>query len=276
MSRRTKCLSNLRQLAISAIGYANDNKGHLPVECGNTGGTGGTDTSFWNAVPSAFRRDMYVYMGFTDPEPGSIPVTSVATPTANPIPNDAWECPSNPVFYINTSWSNSKMWWSRNVITSYAYYARGWYCRDNVGGKDWVWHSAPGAVEWGTGFFMHSGNKDLLMQPSRITDTDPNNPNGANAALPLFGDDIEYDPQGGSSNVTGVWNMNHTFQPGTTAANTMVTEGLNEVYTDGHGEWVTNPSSAVPQTLIPGVPGTGNSSMSNDSSSTYWGCWWWY
>lgn len=271
VARQITCSSNLRQLALAAIQYANDNKGHLPVECGNTSGNGGDSTSFWLSVPGGnFRRDMYVLMGFTDPEPSSIAYSdgSTASP-ATLVVSDVWQCPSNPIFSTTTAFHNSKMWWARNVSNSYAYYGRGWMCQDanvqhGVGGaRNWVAHS-------GAGFFSHSAQTDLLMQPAKITDANPT----VGGALPLFGDNIEYDPAGGSNNNSGNWIINHKFSqvPGT---NTMLVEGLNEAYTDGHAEWVTS-ASAVPQPLIPGTHGAGNCSMSNDSSTTYQRCWWWY
>ena len=100
-ARKAKCLSNLRQLAMAATQYANDNHGVFPLECGNL-------LARWDIHPGTFRRDMYVNMGFRDPEPTSIAYNNTGTSaTAAPAVSDAWMCPSNPTFYISLAWSNS-------------------------------------------------------------------------------------------------------------------------------------------------------------------------
>lgn len=236
-ARKTKCLSNVRQLAMAAIMYANENKGRFPLEV-RQNNTGFNNSFKYNAAqsqlwPGDFMTAMYTAMGF--PDPGN----TTGSPKAV---SELWQCPSNP--YFNTR--NSFVWFDL-VCTSYMYFGNGW-------GK-----ASVGAIE-----------KDYNMRPQRLGMTGP-----SGQTLPLFGDKVQYataEPLGRNG-----WIVNHDFAllPGNklkiSGANQSFADGHAEWVTDPYVSPLDPATSPAP----PLGAGTGNYSAQYNPNQT-WGMWWWY
>ena len=127
LSRRTVCLSNLRQLASAAILYANENKGRFPLESRNNQSKGGVWTmpspasnSF--CIPNSFRPDMYLAMGFPDTgaTPGHLGDPGCSNVALTGAVSGAWQCPSNPLFSVIYPGYQDQ------ILSSYMYLANGW------------------------------------------------------------------------------------------------------------------------------------------------------
>ncbi len=264
-SRRVTCLSNLRQLAMSAIMYANNYKGHFPLEFrnqydGSGSGRNNSNGELWvynasNSVmlPGNFRRDMFLAMDF--PEPTTVSAGTLYGYNVTPplvTPSQVWECPSNPVFTaLNTSYGDA-------IQSSYMYLANGWgnnhpttsperCSSQGVYPVSQQWNERP--VDTGTGAL---GGR-----------------NGARDPLPLFADRVEWDQASGSN---GTFIINHAWTWMSTYQATIA--GANIVYADGHGEWATTATTDFPAVLT-GQPGN-NSSVRMQSGSQFYVCWWWY
>src|SRR3954471_14627175 len=61
-ANRTACLNNVRQLAMAAIAYANDNKGIFPLEASENFSIPLLGINQLFLSPDVFRVDMYVLM----------------------------------------------------------------------------------------------------------------------------------------------------------------------------------------------------------------------
>lgn len=248
VARKTKCLSNLRQLATAAIMYANENRGHLPLEVRNNSGAGypnnwiyqtqasGGSSFMW---PAAFREDMFVALGFTDPG------NTTGSPKAI---SEAWECPGNPYFNTRSNFVNLDV-----VCTSYMYFGNGWGANK----------PAYSSIE--------------IDRTQRPTDIGTGGQATNGDSLALFGDMVQYataDPFR-----TG-WLVNHDFVEDTAGFHV---KGANQAFTDGHGEWVTapyqnptrNPLNNNTNHLPSQGSGTGNWSGQHAPNQS-WGMWWWY
>ena len=246
-ARKTKCLSNVRQLAQAAIQYANENRGRLPVDVRNNSGAGypnlwtyqaqgsGGSSYMW---PAAFRRDMYIALGFTDPG------NTTGSPAAI---GEAWQCPSNPYFNTRNNFVNVDV-----VCTSYMYFGNGWGANK----------PAYSSIE--------------IDRTQRPTDIGLGGRN-TNGALALFGDLVQYataDP------FRNGWLVNHDFYQNSTGFHVT---GANQSFTDGHAEWVTDPYQAATRDPLNNnanhLPsqgsGTGNWSGQH-APNQQWGMWWWY
>jgi prepilin-type N-terminal cleavage/methylation domain-containing protein len=232
-ANKTKCLSNLRQLAISAIMYADQNKGRYPLELRNN--NNGINAFKYNPGESAlwtngFITTMFIAMGYEDP----------GTVTGQPKAiSEVWECPSNPYFNTQNTFVNFSA-----VFTSYLYFGNGW-------GKP----------------ATDSFERNYSMRPTRVG---PESTNLANNSLPLplFGDIVQYataDP------FRNGWTINHSWYQD--SAGLMHVSGANQVFTDGHGEWVTAPYTAPLNNAASSA--TGNMSAEHWNGQQ-WGQWWWY
>ncbi len=232
-ANKTKCLSNLRQIGLSAIMYANENKGRYPLDLRNH--QNGTNSFKYNPAQSAMWVNgmitrMYIAMGY--PDPGTVTDQPKAI-------SEVWECPSNP--YFNTR--NNFVYFD-TVCTSYMYFGNGWGLPP-----------------------IQSYERKAAMRPTRIGLESVDSTNNG-APLPLFGDIVQYataDP------FRVGWTINHAFYQD--AAGLMHVSGANQVFTDGHGEWVTAP-------YVNPLNNAASSAVGNMSAEHWngqqWGQWWWY
>jgi type II secretory pathway pseudopilin PulG len=211
MSKRTACLSNLRNLAQFAFMYANDYRGRLPLAV--------EDLSTGHMNPQYITDEMYTAFGFTDV------LNSAGNANGNQI-NPLWLCPSAassistvgsalnvtpwpPVQYGGNGYPANLLTRSPNVIeSSYA------YCGNGLGFTS-----------------LFAGASQANTTASFVRNTLPVHINDTPVA-PLFADKVEWHYQGGF-----VANHGITFANSGGYGNP-TTPGVNEVFTDGHGEWV--------------------------------------
>jgi prepilin-type N-terminal cleavage/methylation domain-containing protein len=242
-ANRTACLSNVRQLAIAAIAYANENKGVFPIEAT-------ASIPLLNQLylsPDVFRIDMYVAMK-TGPR-------NLTPTTANQKTyyDKIWTCPSQDSRWSVTNAATILLTtWPATIRTSYMYLGAGLY-----------WN--------GTKVYkFNSFQKDPSRRPHRV------GVRGA-ALLPLFADEVS------SSNQTSIFGfpiglltapqvaglrINHTDRRTPTKV-----AGSNEAFTDGHAEWI----RGFPTTLVPGsnAPGNPNLTYSTGNATNSVVSYWW-
>jgi len=281
---RAACGSNIRQLTMATVMYANANKGIVPIEMANM-----VSPNYY-ILPGNFRRDMYVAMGFPDPETATIKYTDTTAPdpTKLLIKNSPLMCPSNPRFLMSTTQSNSNIgWWSRNIDNSYCYYGQGWTLVFNnvVNGYVVTGPNVPGP-NWKLGSAM----KDVLYRPHKISDS-RHSTTYQGGAMPVWADRIEWiqDTSGASPFETGTWVLNHeysivknTSSTNPNSRNVLFSggQGLNVGFTDGHVEWVfgtrlgSGGSPAVRGTLVSQVGN--NSSARHVNATKFWSAWYWF
>lgn len=193
-AKRVVCLSNLRQLGMGAIMYANYNRGALPLE---------DRDQVVNAISYfMFRGDMAQQMKLWDP----------AAYWSTGAYNKVMECPNNPAFSVTQGTNCAGQWqWAHTynqfdlLTTSYVYLGIG---------------SGRRSGEW---------SRDWSKMAYRISDR--GNP-------PLFAD-LTLGYGSGATWATSPWQFNHPQSFSRPA-------GANEVFLDGHGEWVTFPAGMTP------------------------------
>jgi len=191
-------------------------------------------------VPDAFRADMYVDMGQPDPSlPGA-------------APNNVWMCPDSPWF----GYAATTSIYPASVALTYVYLGNGF---------GYPTGTPPGS---GNGSY----ELDYFRRPTRVGALSaPNSPRT------LFADEVAYYAPGQGGSRTGFL-ANHTLGNGGGSGisgpqNVTGIPGANQVFSDGHGEWVTS----YPATLLPGTPsGGGNANATHkNSAGTYVASWWW-
>jgi len=107
-ANRTACLSNVRQLSVFAIMYANENRGRFPLENVST---------FGNTAPDTFRMDMYDAMKMPPFNPAAVTYTEVDGARY-------WTCPVAPAFLYNLG-SPYFVGGNPYISTSYMYLGSG-------------------------------------------------------------------------------------------------------------------------------------------------------
>jgi len=221
-ANRTACLSNLRQLAMAAIQYAHQYKGQLPIEAYqrivvNLGPLGTIDETY--IAPDLFRQDMYLLMrtGTKD----------VVPTTARPDP--IWQCPTSPKWQMHTG-LNANTWPGQNYVRS-SYMYTGWGSRLNS--QSFQKDKTRRPIKLGQKGLGSADNRTLFAD--EVTST--------NQAT-LFGFPIPL----AAPFVAGL-RINHPERRNVTKV-----AGGNQVFVDGHGEWVVS----YPKTLVAGSTGGGN------------------
>lgn len=230
-ANRTACLSNLRQLSIAAIQYAHNYKGQFPIEAYErfviTIPPFGTLVDNTNISPDLFRQDMYLLM-----RTGTKDVLPVTT-----RPDPIWQCPTSPRWQIHTGLTATQWPNSTFVRSSYMY------------------------TGWGSRLTSTSFEKDKTRRPIKLGQK-----GSGSAARTLFADEVSSTNQTvlfgfpiplAAPYVAGL-RINHPERRN----NTKVAGG-NQVFTDGHGEWV----ATYPKTLTPGSSGAGNPTATHVSGS---------
>ncbi len=216
MARRTACAANLRSLGQLAIMYANQYKGHFPL-CVEDLSVGP------HLNPQFVTDEMYTAFGFADV------LNSAGAPNGTPI-DSTWVCPSalssistlgSPA--VVSHWPNAQYGGSfpgytfpANLQTRSPYliessYA---YCGNGLG------FSAVFQTPTHQTNNQPSFVRDVL--PVRVSDSPP---------MPLFADKVAWHYQSGFIANHGVH-----ISPGTYG--NPKTDGVNEVFSDGHGEWI--------------------------------------
>mgnify|MGYP006287846239 CR=1 FL=1 len=163
-------------------------------------------------------------------------------PTASTDPDAVWKCPSNPIGWFYDSGSYGFNSYGICYLTSYSYYGngRGEPCRDWCLEEDWT------------------------RRPVRTTDL---------GTKPLFADHMSY-RWDGSSPAGSNWLFNHKSSDtlGATGADDLNPPGINEVFTDGHVEWVQWDTPLKPYAIH------GGSGSNDDVVHVDWwptSYWWW-
>lgn len=227
------CASNIRQIVASCLMYANENKQVLPLDARNMNAT----TAM---VLGYFREDMYRLMKFGDP-----------TKRVNTIFN----CPFKPNSASYNSWAGLRI--SSNA--RFPTYPDNSYPNGNGG------YIANCYIYLGNGFRFSAGEswEPPVTSPKRR----PQKLNGP--TLPLIADSITWN----DNTTVKYWYVNHTTRKTKLIANTATNlPGLNEGFTDGHVEWI----SDLPKKLIGGPPVVGGNSVGAHTSRTdYYQSWWW-
>jgi prepilin-type N-terminal cleavage/methylation domain-containing protein len=214
MAKRTACLNNLRNLGQLTFMYANDNKGRLPLAI--------EDLATNRLNPNYISEEMYVSFGFPPvlDNSGNINGTPIS---------QSWQCPSSmtsegtlgsvaAVF----NWPNATNGgdgYPANTITRYSNliessYA---YCGNGLNYTK-AWATSSNQFNTATASFV----RDTL--PVHINDT---------PVAPLFADKVEWHYQAGVIAPHGM-----KLLGGSGSFGNPQTPGLNEVFSDGHGEWV--------------------------------------
>ena len=215
-ANRVACLSNVRQLGLSAFTYAQSNKGVLPIEAQR----GGLFPNQYYLFLDTFRADMYTLMKFGTP--GVKPATN--------NPNKVWQCPTYPVSSWKVTTAPPLFVDNVDIIrTSYMYLGAGSTAQTN------------------------SWQNDPTRRAHRLGEKGQGTALGMRV---LFADEVSYTSALGAalSNV-GVegWRVNHPPRRGritrvVSGAQEALIFGSNQVFLDGHAEWVT----AFPKVLKPG------------------------
>ena len=216
-ARRTLCLSNVRQLGIAAIMYANENKGRFPL-----------DDRYYAPIapngwitPNVFRGDMFQHFR---------------------VPDAVWTCPSMRIpvqDHNNPSHGSMYDQGIPNKFSSYMYLGNGYGTPTSSWEKDWT------------------------RRPVRSKDY--------RRDMVLFADLVMYEP---SNEVWGeiifaanTFIINH---PDRTGRNPV---GANQVFSDGHGEWVMD--FPYPLTYSATGPGNANATHHTIGGFGYNYHWWW-
>lgn len=209
MAKRTQCASNLRSLGQLALMYANTYKGRFPVAVGSTSG---------KLNPQYVTDELYTSFGFND-------VLNQAG-TANGVQIDqTWVCPSALSSMTTLGSPTGISQWtliapniSRSswlIDTSYT------YCGNGLGITS-LFNTPTNQSNNTNASFV----RDVL--PIRASDSPP---------MPLFADKTAWHYQAGFIANHGMYITSGTW------GNPM-TSGANEVFSDGHAEWVS--MSGVP------------------------------
>lgn len=244
-ANRTACMNNVRQLAIAAIAYANDNKGIFPLEASENFSIPLLNINQLFLSPDVFRVDMYVLMktgprNFT-PSPAN----------QNSYYDKVWTCPSQPSRWSVSAATTGTTAWPATIRTSYMYLGNGFY-----------WAGTKKVT-------FNSFQKDPNRRPHRMGVKGP--------ALPLFSDEIS------SSNQTSIFGIPIGFLTAPQVAGLRINHtdrrtptrvaGANQSFTDGHAEWV----KGFPSLLVPGSnsPGNPNLTFSTGSAIASVVSYWW-
>jgi prepilin-type N-terminal cleavage/methylation domain-containing protein len=211
MAKRTSCAANLRSLAQFALMYANENKGRFPPAV--------EDLSAPHLNPQYVTDEMYTAFGFADV------LTPAGLPNGVQI-NPTWICPGalssvsslgNPATV--SQWTNVQLagnGYPSKYLTrsSYLIDASYVYCGNGLGFTSKF--QTPGSQTNKSPSFV----RDVL--PVRVSDTPP---------MPLFADKVAWHYQSG-------FVANHGMYLSNGSLGNPMTPGLNEVFSDGHGDWV--------------------------------------
>lgn len=218
-ARRTQCLSNVRQLGMAAIMYANQFRGRFPLEDRYYSELSGPEG--W-LCPTVFRGDMFELMG---------------------LPDAVWNCPSLiiPVApHVNTTHGSMRDYSIPNKFNSYMYLGNG----------------------IGTKTSATCFEKDWTRRPIKSSQYRPD--------MVLFADLVMYEP----SNETwgeiifyaDTFIINH---PDKTNRHPV---GANQVFVDGHGEWVTD----FPKPLTYSATGPGNANATHHTTGIGYNYHYWW
>ena len=216
-SKRIKCLSNLRQLAIATFVYAANNRQHIPLAALNL------DLNLPQIYPDVVTDEMYQGLGF------KTLMDNTGNWNGQPLPA-VWTCPSspfdvgNPVSNVPSSYRfpNAGYGYGANVISHYTSGVSSNYVYCGVGlalpygslacSENFV---AGGYESFDRDF--SSQTVDLYQSQSRKV---------------LFADRLVWQRYGGFAANHGIM-KSFGFGPGNPRTN-----GINEVYADGHGAWI--------------------------------------
>ena len=221
-ANRTACLSNLRQLSVAAIRYAHEYRGQLPIEAYErivvTIPPFGTIIDETYISPDLFRQDMYLLMRTG---------TKDVLPTTN-RPDPIWQCPTSPRWQVHTGLNNNQWPGQTYVRSSYIY------------------------TGWGSRLNSQSFQRDKTRRPIKLGQKGL----GSGFNKTLFADEVTSTVAGmlgqiviqavPAPHVAGT-RINHADRRKPT-----IVAGGNQVFVDGHGEWVVT----YPKTLVGGL-GTG-------------------
>jgi len=278
-ANRTQCLSNLRTLGQYTFMYANENKGRLPIDAGSING------GHLQFNPEYFTDEMYTALHFSD-------FVNPPVDKWNGVPLDqVWQCPSvvlsQPITV--TTYPNLPLGgtiggiaYPAGTISKYATCAQTSYvyCGNGFGWTAGLLTAANQATTPGS---AASFVQNLL--PVKITDLST-----TGSLATLWADQVWWAQAYG-------FQANHGIKLRRSGAyGNPVTPGQNEVFTDGHGEWIDrstttlrNPGStggggpptaaSVPGFSIPyTLPLPSNQvvpQVTNESQAPYYGAWYW-
>ncbi|MBC7782507.1 MAG: prepilin-type N-terminal cleavage/methylation domain-containing protein [Burkholderiales bacterium] len=260
-ANRVKCMANLRQLGTAIIMITNEGmlnkdgtkirKGWLPPQVDVSGGwkpDGMYDSSYEHITKSVLKAGGWI----ADPPPtvGSTPIL---------IPqnvNNLWVCPS-----YKQSWRfvvQNNATWKFTYDTSYLYLARGTSTRTNAGWDRTVVEAT-----------------NYLPRLQKISEKSA-------ARKIIFADSVMYGAVtdfSGTSNVG--WWINHVDRKKKSIANGVTSPigaaGANQVFGDGHAEWVTSFKSTGASNVLraesAGANSLNNSMGTHSSTATTW--FWW-
>jgi prepilin-type N-terminal cleavage/methylation domain-containing protein len=244
-ANRTACLNNVRQLAVAAIAYANENKGVFPLEASETFTIPLVNITQLYLSPDLFRVDMYVLMktgprNFT-PTPANM----------NSYYDKVWTCPSQPSRWSVANATTGVVAWPATIRSSYMYLGNGYY-----------WSGTKPIV-------FNSFQKDASRRPHKI--------GKKGAVRTLFADEVS------SSNQTSIFGIPIGFLTAPQVAGLRINHtdrrtitkvaGANQAFTDGHAEWVRD----YPTLLQPGsnAPGNPNLTFSSGGATASVVSYWW-
>jgi len=233
-ANRTACLSNLRQLSVAAVRYAHENRGMLPIEAYErvviTIPILGTIVDETDLSPDLFRQDMYLAMrtGTKD----------VLPTTARPDP--IWQCPTSPRWQVHTGLTATQWPGSTYVRSSYLY------------------------TGWGSRLNSQSFQRDKTRRPIKLGQKGL----GSGTNKTLFADEVTSTIAGAlgpiviqpvpAPHVSGT-RINHTER-----RNAAKVAGGNQVFIDGHGEWVVT----YPKILVGGLAAAGNTTACHTNNAS--------
>lgn len=244
-ANRTACLNNVRQLALAAITYANENKGVFPLEASENFSIPLLGINQLYLSPDVFRVDMYVLMK-TGPRNFTPSTTNQTT-----YYDKVWTCPSQPSRWSVSNATTGATAWPATIRSSYMYLGEGYYWSGNKT------------------VTFNSYQKDPTRRPHKIGIKGP--------PKPLFADEVS------SSNQTSIFGIPIGLLVAPQVAGLRINHpdrriptkvaGSNESFTDGHGEWVTN----FPSLLVPGsnAPGNPNLTFASGGAVTSVVSYWW-
>jgi prepilin-type N-terminal cleavage/methylation domain-containing protein len=230
-ANRTACLSNLRQLSVAAVQYAHNYKGQFPIEAYErfviTLPIIGTLVDNTNISPGLFRQDMYLLM-----RTGTKDVLPTAT-----RPDPIWQCPTSPRWQIHTGLTAAQ--WPNQTFVRSSYMYTG----------------------WGSRLTTTSFEKDKTRRPQKLGQK-----GSGSAARTLFADEVSSTNQASifgfpiplaAPYVAGL-RINHPERKNITRV-----AGGNQVFTDGHGEWVIT----YPKALVGGSAGNPAATHTNGATA---------
>jgi prepilin-type N-terminal cleavage/methylation domain-containing protein len=266
-ANRIACLSNLRQLASAATDYANNNRGYYAPGFSQANGYSyyPPPGNFWYD-PGEIPLGLYEAEGFGNP----LTAAQGNTGTVSPF-SKAWQCPSNPdlpsmsaIAFLQRSGADN------------------WFDQTGVLQCSYIYLAGP-PFQFGTTYDTFISGITTYPEPDphphvpRITL--PTRLGQSGGPFPLFADRVEWDCTNSGAqywpnfSLNAGWVSNHGYSP--YSSYYVKVAGLNEAFTDGHGEWVT---TSLPNILIPGwsyyLPGA-NSSLTEVAFPQYDRCYWW-